>query len=64
MRAEQEAQRQAAKSAREDAGVSAEMIEEVIFLLELFGVPYIWAPMEAEAQCAALEAGGVVDGHK
>ncbi|RKP18697.1 PIN domain-like protein, partial [Rozella allomycis CSF55] len=31
-------------------------------LLQLFGVPYLIAPMEAEAQCAFLEMNSLVDG--
>ncbi|KAL7558793.1 hypothetical protein ACA910_018294 [Epithemia clementina (nom. ined.)] len=42
--------------------VTDEMKEEAMRLLRLFGVPYIEAPAEAEAQCAALEALGLVDG--
>lgn len=29
---------------------------------QMFGVPYIIAPQEAEAQCAWLDANGLVDG--
>lgn len=31
-------------------------------LLKLFGIPYITAPMEAEAQCAFLEKSGHTEG--
>ena len=31
-------------------------------LLQMFGLPYIIAPMEAEAQCAWLDSNGLVDG--
>jgi DNA excision repair protein ERCC-5 len=42
--------------------VTDEMKEEIIQLLQLFGVPYLEAPAEAEAQCVALEDLGLVDG--
>jgi DNA excision repair protein ERCC-5 len=42
--------------------VTDEMQEEIIQLLQIFGIPYVEAPAEAEAQCAALEALGLVDG--
>ncbi|KAJ1828208.1 DNA repair protein rad2, partial [Coemansia sp. RSA 2599] len=49
-------------SARDASGVGADMVEDIRMLLTLFGIPYITAPMEAEAQCAALINAGLVDG--
>jgi hypothetical protein len=49
------------KLARDAEQVSDETYAEAKRLLSLFGVPYIDAPMEAEAQCAQLEQADLVD---
>ncbi|KAF1934009.1 PIN domain-like protein [Didymella exigua CBS 183.55] len=51
------------KKDRRDADeVTQTMISECQHLLSLFGLPYVTAPMEAEAQCAELVHLGLVDG--
>eukprot|EP00038_Savillea_parva_P020752 m.32361 g.32361 ORF g.32361 m.32361 type:complete len:1041 (-) comp4884_c0_seq1:1134-4256(-) len=53
---------EAKKAAQAAAGVTAGMMAETQALLRMFGLPYMVAPMEAEAQCAALEIDGVTEG--
>ena len=59
---EAELQQRRKKGARDAEGVSDDMQGDIIRLLRIMGVPYLVAPMEAEAQCAELERLGLVQG--
>ncbi|KAL2500024.1 DNA repair protein UVH3 [Abeliophyllum distichum] len=50
------------KLERNAESVSSEMFAECQELLQMFGLPYIISPMEAEAQCAYMELANLVDG--
>ncbi|XP_069684242.1 DNA excision repair protein ERCC-5 isoform X2 [Periplaneta americana] len=50
------------KQERLAANITDQMCMEAQELLQLFGVPYIVAPMEAEAQCAFLDLISLTDG--
>ncbi|KAG0047919.1 DNA repair protein rad2 [Gryganskiella cystojenkinii] len=55
-------QDQRRKQQRNADDLTDNMVSDTQLLLKLFGIPYIVAPMEAEAQCADLQIRGVVDG--
>ena len=60
--AEQKELRQESRQAKQGAEeVTDEMYRQVQELLTLFGIPYIIAPQEAEAQCAYLNEHNLVD---
>ncbi|CAH2355234.1 DNA repair protein Rad2p [[Candida] railenensis] len=50
------------KAKRDSEEVTQTMIKDVQELLKRFGIPFITAPMEAEAQCAELMKLNLVDG--
>lgn len=51
-----------AATRRTEGDITQQMAKEIQLMLRLFGLPYITAPMEAEAQCAELVAIGLADG--
>ena len=50
------------KSNRLAASITDQMYQECQELLQLFGLPWLVAPAEAEAQCALLDSSGMTDG--
>ncbi|KAJ7552401.1 hypothetical protein O6H91_06G054200 [Diphasiastrum complanatum] len=50
------------KNERNADSVTGEMFAECQELLQMFGLPYVIAPMEAEAQCAFMDSIQLVDG--
>ena len=54
--------RERARLRRSDEEITQQMTAEIQALLRIFGLPYLTAPMEAEAQCAQLAMQNLVDG--
>ena len=54
--------RERARLRRNEEDITAQMAAEIQAMLRLFGLPYLTAPMEAEAQCAELASLKLVDG--
>ncbi|XP_053661823.1 DNA excision repair protein ERCC-5 [Anopheles marshallii] len=59
---ERELEREKNKQSRLGVSITDQMRNDCMELLQLFGVPYIVAPMEAEAQCAFLNQIDMTDG--
>ncbi|AAS53504.1 AFR133Cp [Eremothecium gossypii ATCC 10895] len=59
---EDELYEQNTKDKRDADEVTPEMIRDIQQLLSIFGIPYLTAPMEAEAQCAELLRLKLIDG--
>ena len=55
-------QRQYRHFSSQNAFVSEDIVLDIVEILQIFGIPYVFAPGEAEAQCAFLEMMGFVDG--
>ncbi|KAK0531511.1 DNA repair protein rad2 [Tilletia horrida] len=53
---------QHANTRRSQEEITQQMVREIQLMLRLFGLPYITAPAEAEAQCAELVQRQLVDG--
>ncbi|CEH18276.1 flap structure-specific endonuclease [Ceraceosorus bombacis] len=51
-----------ANSRKSDEDITKTMALEIQHMLRCFGIPYLTAPMEAEAQCAELVSRKLVDG--
>ena len=50
------------RALRDTQRLTGEMVEDVKRMLDLFHLPWVTAPYEAEAQCASLEQMGIVQG--
>lgn len=59
---EEDLQQEKGRLDRIGRNITEQMTKEAQELLQIFGIPYIVAPMEAEAQCAFLESVNLTDG--